>query len=287
MLDIRQTPAYARYLKSIGWQVERINEVNYFIKKLPLMGSIIKIQRPEEIKIKKINELAKKYKSFQIIIEPKSEMDARYLISIGYKKSKRPYLPTKTLHLELTHPQESLINQMKKDAKRAIKKTEDLEIHEPTISCFRDCWKKAVGLKRYVPAIKNLKSLKKNFRKNCLFLLTKEGSAGAIFLMGDKIALGQQAASSAYYWQAFSNQKGRKTLAQYKIVWEGILWAKKHGAKIFDFEGIYDKRFPNKKWKGFTHFKKSFGGYEVSYPGAFVKNLVPFKLQKRPHQAAQ
>jgi len=86
--------------------------------------------------------------------------------------------------------------------------------------------------------------------------------AGAIFLIGDEIS---------YYWQAFSNNEGRKNFAQYRIVWEGILWAKKQGAKIFDFEGIYDERFPNKNWKGFTHFKKSFGGYEVEYPGAFIK----------------
>jgi lipid II:glycine glycyltransferase (peptidoglycan interpeptide bridge formation enzyme) len=269
MVDIRQTPAYARYLKSIGWQVKRINEVNYFIKKLPLIGSVIKIQRPEYIRYKDIKILSAKQRAFQIIVEPKNELDAQYLTSIGYKKSKRPYLPTKTLHLELTHPQESLINQMKKDARLAIGKNDQLPIYNyqlRDLEKFRTTWKSAVGLKRYVPPLKNLRSLKKSFRKNCLFLLTKDGSAGAIFLMGDKIV---------HYWQAFSNQKGRKTLAQYKIVWEGILWAKKHGAKIFDFEGIYDKRFPNKKWKGFTHFKKSFGGYEVSYPGAFVKTRLP------------
>ena len=49
------------------------------------------------------------------------------------------------------------------------------------------------------------------------------------------------------------------------------------GAKILDFEGIFDERFPNKKWKGFTHFKKSFAGYEVEYPGAFSK----FSLLKK------
>ena len=51
MNDIRQTAKYAKYLKKIGWQVERINEINYFIKKFPLIGSVIKVQRPENIEL--------------------------------------------------------------------------------------------------------------------------------------------------------------------------------------------------------------------------------------------
>jgi len=131
---------------------------------------------------------------------------------------------------------------------------------------FRKAWKEAVGLKRYLPPISHLKALKKTFGQNALFQTIKDGSSGAIFLIGDNIG---------YYWQAFSNEEGRKNLVQYKIVWEGILWAKTKGAKIFDFEGIYDNRFPNKKWEGFTHFKKSFGGHEIKYPGAFVRWRMP------------
>jgi len=52
--------------------------------------------------------------------------------------------------------------------------------------------------------------------------------------------------------------------------------AKKMGCKIFDFEGIYDDRFPLKSWLGFSRFKKSFGGLEVEYPGAYSKFLLPF-----------
>lgn len=263
MNDIRQTAKYAKYLKKIGWQVERIGEINYFIKKFPLIGSVIKIQRPENITIKKIQNLAKKHHAFQIIIEPKTQLDANFLENVGFRLSRNPYLPTKTLHLDLTKTQNELFSQLKKDSKYALRKTENLKMKEATnVENFRNSWKRAVSWKRYIPSIKKLTNLKKTFGKNVLFLTSKDGSAGAIFLIGDKIA---------HYWQAFSNEKGRKKLVQYRIVWEGILWAKTKGAKIFDFEGIYDNRFPDKKWKGFTHFKKSFGGHEVKYPGAFVK----------------
>ena len=268
MNDIRQTREYANYLSKIGWRVEKSAEINYFIKKLPLLGSILKIQRPEEIRISKIRELAKKYRAFQIIIEPKSSLDADFLISLGFRLSKSPYLPTKTLQIDLTQTKEKIFRGFEKDAKSAIKKGKNLKVvdYKDNLDKFRNAWKKSVGLKRYVPPLEQLVSLKKSFKNNSLFLMTKDRSAGAIFLSGGNIG---------YYWQAFTNRSGREKLEQYKIVWEGILWAKKMGARIFDFEGTYDQRFPNKNWLGFTHFKKSFGGHVVEYPGAFIKNRIP------------
>mgnify|MGYP001594001363 CR=1 FL=1 len=270
MVDIRQTSQYARYLGKIGWKVERAAEINYFIKKIPLVGSIVKIQRPEEIRIDKIRELAKKYRTLQIIVEPKNELDIKFLTSLGFKLSKSPYLPTKTLFLDLTKSERELIKGMKKDARYAIKKTKNLKTKEiKNLEKFREAWKKSVGIKRYVPSLSHLAALKNSFKDKCLLLTTQDSSAGAIFLVGD---------GRAYYWQAFTNKEGRKSLAQYKIVWEGILWAKTKRARVFDFEGILDERFPNKSWKGFTHFKKSFGGYEIEYPGCFTKAMVPFSL---------
>jgi lipid II:glycine glycyltransferase (peptidoglycan interpeptide bridge formation enzyme) len=74
--------------------------------------------------------------------------------------------------------------------------------------------------------------------------------------------------------------EGRSTLSQYTLLWNGILWAKKNGYKIFDFEGIFDPRFPDKNWKGFTHFKRSFGGEEVIYPGCYTKLRFPLLDRK-------
>lgn len=264
MVDIRQTVQYANYLSKIGWRVEREREINYFIKKLPIVGSIMKIQRPEEIHINKIRELAKKYRAFQVIVEPKTDFDAKFILSLDFKLSKSPYLPTNTLQIDLTQTKEKIFKVFKKDAKSAIKKGGNLKItdYKDNLDKFRNAWKKSVGLKRYVPPLDHLVSLEKSFKENSLFLMTRNESAGAIFLSGDNIG---------YYWQAFTNPEGREKLEQYKIVWEGILWAKKKGVKVFDFEGIYDERFPNKSWLGFTHFKKSFGGYEVVYPGTYIK----------------
>ncbi len=270
MRDIRQTPQYSNYLKSIGWIVEQKQGSYYFIKKFPLIGSVIKVQRPHVVNYDFIKKLTKNYRAFLIIVEPKNDLDAEHLISLGFNLDYSPYLPTKTLQIDLTDSKAQIIKAMKKDARTAINKSLNLQIEEVRhdhLDKSLDAWSKAVGIKRHVPSLKEIKALKKSFPKNCVLLQcitpeSREIIAGAVFLIGDKIG---------YYWQAFTSDKGRKKLAQYKVVWEGILWAKKHGAKVFDFEGVYDERYPNKKWLGFTHFKRSFGGYEVEYPGCYTK----------------
>ena len=268
MVDIRQTREYGNYLSEIGWTVEHLGGVNYFIKKLPLIGAIMKVQRPKQVDTPKVIELTKKYKVKKIINEPKTEAEAKYLISCGYKQTSS-YLPSKTLFLDLTKSKERLLKEMRKDARVAVNKNGDLKISDygEKVEEFRKSWKRAVGLRRYVPFLDKLIALKRSFGKDALFIAQKD--SGAIFLKADKVA---------YYWQAFTGAEGRKNQTQYKIVWGGILWARKRGARVFDFEGIYDERFPNKSWLGFTHFKKSFGGKEVNYPGAFVKKLLPFNI---------
>ena len=272
MIDIRQTASYAKYLKRIGWIVEESNDIYYFIKKIPPIGSVLKIQRPRQIYLSTIKKLQKKYRVFQTIIEPKDELGAKYLTSINFRRSKSPYIPTRTLLLDLIQSEDNILKQMKKDARRSILKNKRGKVYKynKKIQEFRDAWKKTVSFNHYIPPQKHIEAMKKSFKNNCLLSVclndSKEISAGAIFLLNNKVG---------YYWQAFTNEDGRKELMQYKIVWEGILWAKKKGAKIFNFEGIYDPRFPNKKWLGFTHFKRSFGGYEVKYPGAFIKIRIP------------
>lgn len=267
MADIRQTVKFANYLENIGWKIEKTGKTYSFIKKVPFLGSVVKIQRPEEIDIGALKYVRKKHNPFQIIIEPKSKEHGSLISKHGFRLGRSPYLPTKTLHLDLTKPKETLFEQLKKDARYSLRKTKDLNIYAVhKTQAFRQSWKEAVDWKHWVPPQGHLDALIKSFGKDSLFLVTPGGDAGAIFLSSK---------DTVYYWQAFSNEKGRKTLAQYKILWAGITWAKKRGAKTFDFEGIYDERFPNKKWKGFTHFKKSFGGYEVKYPGVFVKYSIP------------
>lgn len=267
MADIRQTKKYAKYLKSIGWKVERVGKNFLYIKKILPLGSIIKIQRPEEVDLNAFDYVYNKHHALQVIIEPKDIDQTKIIKDKGFRKSSSPYLPTKTLYLNLENSIGVLFDQLKKDARYSLRKTKDLKVYSvDNIEKFRKSWKRATNIRRWIPTVNELSSITSAFGNDVIFLVTPDGESGAVFLFADEIG---------YYWQAFSSKIGRKRLAQYKTVWTGINWAKKKGARLFDFEGIFDERFPNKRWKGFTHFKKSFGGYEVNYPGTFVKIRLP------------
>jgi lipid II:glycine glycyltransferase (peptidoglycan interpeptide bridge formation enzyme) len=294
MTDIRQTPQYAKYLSLEGWIVERVDDINYFIRRLPLIGSVLKVQRPEKIDFDIIDRLVRKYHVFQTIIEPKTEFDANFLASNGYKLSKSPYLPSKTLQIDLTKSEKAIIDSFKKDARRAIKRAMALseaaeskgsgqiikEYSSPDeIIKWREAWKNSVKFDRHVPPAKQLLNLRKSFpcrtgmqpESYSIFLASHNISGriigGALFTRSSH--------DTGYYWYGFTNSEGRTSLSQYSLLYQGILWAKKQGCKVFDFEGIYDERFPIKSWLGFTHFKKSFGGQEVLYPGCFTKTRLP------------
>ncbi len=104
------------------------------------------------------------------------------------------------------------------------------------------------------------------FKKNSHILLAKTGDKiiSALFILLHN--------KTAYYVYAASNNEGRKNFSPTLLTWNAILLTKKEGCKTFDFDGIYDDRFPIKTWLGFTKFKKGFGGKEIEYPGAFIKN---------------
>ncbi|MCX6704621.1 MAG: hypothetical protein NTZ07_04240, partial [Candidatus Woesebacteria bacterium] len=187
MVDIRQSIHYANYLQREGWIVERVGEINYFIRKFPIVGSILKIQRPEEINYDIINKLCRKYRVFQVILEPYlasttgtiSRLDHDSLLYHGFKLSKSPYLPSKTLQIDLTQGQKDIFRHFKKDARQTIKKSFDLSdslrtnrevkntIHQYSspedIIRWREAWKNSVNFKRYVPPVEQLLNLRKSF----------------------------------------------------------------------------------------------------------------------------
>ncbi len=286
MIDIRQSFQYANYLKREDWIAERISEINYFIKPFPIIGSVLKLQRPEKIDFGTIDKLCRKYRVFQVIIEPKNEYQVPSIRYQGFRLSKSPYLPTKTLQLDLTKSHESIFKNFKKDARRAVRShfaetSRDKggvmftikEYSSPNeIKRWRKAWKNSVNFQRFVPSAESLINLRKSFPANYSLFLASHNISSRII---GGVLFTRSLHDVGYYWYGFTNSEGRTSLSQYSLLHQGILWAKKIGCKIFDFEGIYDPRFPNKSWLGFTHFKRSFGGYEVEYPGCYTKLQLP------------
>lgn len=78
MADLRQTPEWAQFLASLNWKTEKIGSNYLYIRFLPLLGSIIKIPRSSwPLDLKKLDQIAKKYRTLFVKLEPKVEIEMK------------------------------------------------------------------------------------------------------------------------------------------------------------------------------------------------------------------
>lgn len=269
-------------MKEIGWRVEKLNGCQIFIRRFPLIGSFIKIQRPNfPIPFKEIAKLAKKYRAFKIIIEPRREITNKWQVlkarfkKYGYKYTNHPYLPTKTIYIDLIKKEKEIFQRFSEAKRRGVRRA----IKNGVVVKESDDIQSFIKLKSgQFPLLgiltkKEIKALWEAFSpKNALLLEARSSSD----MLGGVLLIFHQGAS--HYWLAAATKEGKKLFAPTLLAWEAIKISKKRGCKIFDFEGIYDPRFhkATKTWKGFTRFKRGFGGKEIHYPGSFVKYRFPF-----------
>ena len=290
MSDLRQSPQYANYLSQLGWVVEKLNGHYIYLKKIPLLGYFAKIQRVEKVDGEALKLITQKYKPFRVVVEPLTPI----INTKAHYSLYHPYLPTKTLLIDISKSEKEIVAGFKKDVRRAIAKSEVINSKFETlnthnkITVFRKTWRKAVPWTRYVPSLKNLLALKKSFGDNCLFLCHSRlpchpRESGDPDWIPDQVGNDSKSSTTSsivflianktlYYYLAWSNKRISHTADMYRLVWEGIKWGKSRGCTRFDFEGIYDTRFPNKSWLGFSHFKSRFGGQEILYPGCYLLN---------------
>lgn len=275
MRDLRQTDSYSKYMQGLGWKVGKADGVYYYLKHIPVIGCVIKIQRAEKlVPISFLKSITKKNRAFMLIMEPKEKFQADYYVdNWGFKKVKSPSLPSKTLRFDLRRTEKELLGQMHHKARYNInlskrrgvrlKKSDDINLFA---NFWQSCAKKR-GM--YLSQKREIKAIHKAHGKNAQLLLAylkKELLAGVLLINTDEIS---------YYMYAASSDKGNKLFAPSILVWEAIRYSKKRGSRIFDFEGIYDERYPLKSWRGFSQFKRRFGGTEVEFPGSITKYYLP------------
>jgi len=258
-----------------GWRVQTLRSGKVFIKNLPLAGAVIKIQRPPAIPTEEeLDTLARDYHALFIKVEPDN---LQPVAATGYLRAdKWPLLPSKTLRLNLRVGKEALWKNLDPDAKYSIRKAQkSLSVgYYPAgndmtrLRQFYRLLKNTGGRKGfYTPRWKNLQTKVTCFKKKAWLILAEEGGravAGCLLFFHDGVC---------YYHHAASSKRGRQLLAAYLVCWKAIKLARKLGYHTFDFEGIYDPRFPKatRSWKGFTYFKKKFGGEEVEFPRPLIR----------------
>jgi lipid II:glycine glycyltransferase (peptidoglycan interpeptide bridge formation enzyme) len=275
MKDLRQTSQYANYLRGIGWEVDSVDGVNIFVKKVPLIGSVIKIQRPEEkVNSDELLVISKKKRSFAVYIEPKTEKQKNYYLRNGFRKTKSPSLPSKTIQFDITKSKKKLLSEMhyKTRYNIGLSKRRGVQVKiSDDVNKFADFWQESAKKRgMFFSQKKEIKEVYKAFGKKAVILNAihlNEVTASVMILSTGTIS---------YYMYSASTPIGNKVFAPTILVWKVLLWSKKKKIKIFDFEGIYDERFPLKRWKGFSRFKKSFGGKEIESPPPLRRYYLPF-----------
>jgi len=271
MEDLRQCEQWGKHIVKQGMKMidvpaeDGIHTIKGIILPMGMLGlSILKIQRAdydpnwEELKkIRKENWVATS------IIEPTKVQDLQAYKMAGYKISNMPYLATKTVILDLRPSKETLWKSLTENAKRLIRKNSDLVITEVSPIEFLENWKR--WAKIWTIKLDELNHLKMVFGDKVSFLIGKKDGINHSGLITIRTS------DMVFYYHTWTSDVGRQSGSHYKLVWEELLRGKKEGAGYFDFEGIYDPRWPQKKWIGFTEFKKKFGGEIKTCPGCFCR----------------
>jgi len=81
--------------------------------------------------------------------------------------------------------------------------------------------------------------------------------------------------STRIYAHAAANDEYRKLSVGTALLAYAILDAKKSNKTHFDLYGVAPESEPDHPWAGFSKFKRSFGGSDVEYSGAWDKPLRP------------
>jgi len=273
MIDLQQSPLYARYITKLKWKVETLDGVNIFVRTFIFMGTFVKIQRMNHLPdIDKVKQFLINHQAKFVVLEPGSTLSQKefYLWAAEIKKITTvmdvPYLPTKTIRILLEGSEEEIFKRFSEAKRRAVRRAIKNEIvveESDQIRLLIKVKNKSAGLFGFITT-SGLKELWEAFRPQgatIVLAYQKDNTnpiAGIILIFWEK---------TAYYWIAGSSKQGKKLFAPTLLVWEAMKISKQHGMTSFDFVGVWDERFPkeNKDWLGFTKFKEGFGGKEFYY----------------------
>lgn len=257
-----QSKEWFDFQKSLGRKVWQIGEIGVIKYNLPFGKSYLYSPRCEskflsDLFFKKIKDVAKQENSIFFKIEPQDKVD---LGKYKFVKSHN-IQPIKTLILDISKPEQELLNQMHYKTrynigladKKGIKIRKDKKL-------FDEFWKL---MQETTKRDKFRPHPKEYYRK----MLEIPGIELFVASYKDKIVAANIVVfykKQTIYLHGASDYEHRNLMAPHLLQWEQIKEAKKRGCLEYDFWGIDEKKLP-----GVTRFKKGFGGREISYPGAY------------------
>ena len=272
-MELQQSPLYAKYIQILGWTIIQVGRVRMFYKHIPLMGGLLKIQRPRHLpKPSLLISIIKTYRIRTIAIEPhpKENLGAykRWCTNIAKycKVVRSSYQPTKTLLIDVTPSEDEIYSRFTDAKRRAVRKAVKNGITVEESADIKNLIKiknKSGGPFGFITTfgIDRFWAIMAPDRATVLLAYTDTYKlvGGILLVFWEK---------TAYYWIAGATKQGKKLFVPTILVWEALKVAKRRGMKQFDFVGVWDERKPREhhEWLGFTKFKEGFGGKPFYYP---------------------
>ena len=278
MTDYRQSEQYSQYFSKKGWVVEKIGATLVLIKKLPWIGSIIKIQRGDaDTSLVEVEKMARENKALFTVIEPDiktenpryTQLEQTFKLN-GYKDLSFFLSPTKTAYIDLSKSEENILSSFDKDIRKSLRRNLKKAISFRLSSNLEEFYSLLyeAGTRRHfsVQALSDWKDQWGSFGSQAQIILSfldGELLGGNMFLVNPPAAFGLFLPTT---------ENGRSIQIAATLIWEGLKLAKKKGCVSFDLDGLYDDRYKSpKKWRGVTTFKRKFNGHEVEFMRSKVK----------------
>lgn len=212
-------------------------------------------------------------------IEPTLPLDRALLRHSGFKPVTYQQLnPSHTLVIDLAQSEQDILGQMNQNSRNLTrnyqnKGLEIIESQDPKdVSILTSLLRGVASRNGITPHSDRyfIQQAEVLFPLDAarLFYVTHQGTPIAAALVYDSD-------TTRYYAHAAADDAFRKLSAGTALVGYMILDAKKRGLEQFDLYGITPPDAKNHPWQGFTKFKKSFGGTEVSFGGTWDLPLKP------------
>jgi len=271
------------------------SEVGYTLRIVLLLKTLVAPRVKDLAVLEKMEEQMVKVRPGLMIVAPKieaggSEAEAwdKQLKLFGYTPAGFGVAPTKTLEVSLGEPEDDILAQMASRTRYNIRLAErrgvSINIYSgqeelATPGLFDEFYtvyhENCQRVKIASESKENLRYLLEAFQDDAILIHAhfenETCAVGSLIVAGDSIT----------YYVNGSTEVGRKNFAPNLVIWEGMKAGKQKGCLWFDFDGIFDERYPGQKeWEGFTRFKKGFGGVERTYLGSYTKWFPLLKRRK-------
>lgn len=272
-IEPQQSPLYETYMHTLKWSVLHIGKIQIFLREFPIIGGIIKIHRPVSLPdVSELKTIVQSKRIRTLVIEPSINQDTKELhtwcesVSKFIAISTSPFLPTKSIRIDLTRSESDIFSSFSEAKRRAVRKATKQGVIVSVSDSISDLLRiknASAGIFGFMTT-SGIRELWETFSPDHASILLAHDSAKT--LVGGVLLIHYQHVS--YYWIAGAVKRGKKLYAPTLLVWEAIKASKKNGSATFDFVGTWDERIPNEnlQWQGFTKFKSGFGGTETYYP---------------------